>query len=48
MNICAQDLEVVSISMNKWWKTRYSEYNLRVVSKKEFGHVKIKEQQNPQ
>ena len=39
VNICAQDLEVVAISINKWWKTRYPEYKLRVVSKEEFALV---------
>ena len=40
-NICAQDLEGVTISINKWWKTRYPEYKIRVVSKKEFQLVKM-------
>ena len=31
VNICAQDLEGVAISINKWWKTRYPEYKLKVV-----------------
>ena len=42
VNICNQDLEGVAISINKWWKTRYPEYKLRVVSKKEFALVKSK------
>ena len=48
VKICAQDLEGVAISMNKWWKTRYPEYKIRVVSKKEFELVKIqaKERRN--
>ena len=41
VNICAQDLDGVAISINKWWKTRYPEYKLRIVSKKEFERVKI-------
>jgi len=41
VNICDQDLEGVAISINKWWKTRYSEYKLRIVSKKEFELVKM-------
>ena len=41
VNIYAQDLEGVAISINKWWKTRYPEYKLRVVSKKEFELVKM-------
>ena len=50
VNICAQDLEGVAISINKWWKTRYPAYKIRIVSKKEFELVKMeakkKEQQN--
>ena len=41
VNICAQDLEGVDISINKWWKKRYPEYSIRVVSKKEFELVKM-------
>ena len=40
VNICDQDLKGVAISINKWWKTRYPEYKLRVVSKKEFALIK--------
>ena len=43
VNICAQNLEEVSISINKWWKTRYPEYKIRVVSKKEFELIKSKQ-----
>ena len=45
VHICAKDLTRVAISVNKWWKTRYPEYKIRVVSKKEFEQVKIHEQQ---
>ena len=41
VNICDQDLEGVAISINKWWKTRYLEYKIRVASKKEFELVKM-------
>ena len=41
VNICAQDLEGVAISINKWWKTRYPEYKVRIISKKEFELVKM-------
>ena len=41
VNICTQDLEGVAISINKWWKTRYPEYKIRVVSKKKFELVKM-------
>ena len=41
VNICSQDLEGVALSINKWWKTRNSEYKIRVVSKKEFELVKM-------
>ena len=39
--ICAQDYEGVAISLNKWWKKRYPEYKLRVVSKKQFELLKM-------
>ena len=45
VHICAQNLKGVAISINKWWKTRYPEYKMRVVSKKEFEQIKISEQQ---
>ncbi len=48
VNICSQDLEEVAISINKWWKARYPEYKIRVVSKKEFELVKMQEQQRRQ
>ena len=41
VHICAQDLKGVSISINKWWKTRYPGYKMQVVSKKEFEQIKI-------
>ena len=41
VNICTQNLEGVAISINKWWKTRYPEYKIRIVSKKEFELVKM-------
>ena len=41
VNICTQDLEGVAISINKWWKIRYPEYKIRIVSKKEFELIKI-------
>ena len=28
VNISAQDLEGVAISINKWWKTRYPAYKI--------------------
>ena len=45
VNICAEDLEGIAISINKWWKTRYPEYKIRIVSKKEFQLIKMQEQQ---
>ena len=36
-----QNLEGVAISINKWWKTRYPAYKIRIVSKKEFELVKM-------
>ena len=41
VNICVQDLEGIAISINKWWKTKYPEYKIRMVSKKEFELVKM-------
>ena len=48
VHICTQDLEGVAISINQWWKSRYPDYNMRVVSKKEFELIKIQEQQQQQ
>ena len=44
VHICTQDLTGVAISINKWRKTRYPEYKMREVSKKEFEKVKIQEE----
>ena len=41
VNICTRNLEGVTISINKWWKTRYPAYKIRIVSKKEFELVKM-------
>ena len=48
VNICAQDSERVAISINKWWKTRYPGYKIRIVSKKEFELVKMKAEKKEQ
>ena len=48
VHICNQDLTDVAISINKWWKIRYPEYKMRVVSKKEFEQIKIQNQQQQQ
>ena len=48
VNICTQNLEGVAISINKWWKTRYPEYKIRVVSRKEFELVKIQAKKKEQ
>ena len=48
VNICSQDLVVVAISINKWWKIRYPEYKIRVVSKKEFELVKMQAEKKEQ
>ena len=39
--VCAQYLGGAAISINKWWKTRYPEYKIRVVSRKEFEIIKM-------
>ena len=48
VHICTQDLTGVAISINKWWMTRYPEFKMRIVSKKEFERVKIQDQQQQQ
>ena len=48
VHICTQDLTGVATSINKWWKTRYPEFKIRIVSKKEFEHIKMQEQQQQQ
>ena len=48
VKICPQDLEGVAISINKWWKTRYPEYKIRVVSKEEFEFIKIQAEKKEQ
>ena len=48
VNICAQDLEGVAISINKWQKTRYPAYKIRIVSKKEFELIKMKAEKKEQ
>ena len=40
VHICTNNLTGIAISLNKWWKTRYPEYKMRVVSKKEFEQIK--------
>ena len=48
VNIFTQNLEGVAISINKWWKTRYPEYKIRIVSKKEFELVKMRAEKKEQ
>jgi len=48
VNICTQNLEGVGISINKWWKTRYPAYKIRIVSKKEFELVKMQAEKKEQ
>ena len=48
VNICTQNLEGVATSINKWWKTRYPSYKIRIVSKKEFELVKIQAEKKEQ
>ncbi len=48
VNICSQNLEGVAISINKWWKTRYPEYKIRIVSKKEFEIIKMEDKKKEQ
>ena len=39
-NIFSKDLNRISISINKWWKTRYKEYKMILVSKIKLEKVK--------
>ena len=48
VNICDEDLGGIAISLNKWWKTRYPQYKIRIVSKKEFEKVKTQGQKKEQ
>ena len=48
VNIYTQNLEGVAISINKWWKTRYASYKIRIVSKKEFELVKMQAEKKEQ
>ena len=48
VNICTQNLEGVASSINKWWKTIYPAYKIRIVSKKEFELVKIQAEKKEQ
>ena len=42
VHICSKDLKGVAISINRWWKKRYPNYKIRIVSKFEFEKVKLK------
>ena len=48
VKICAQNLEGVAIAINKWWKTRYPEYKIRIVSKREFELIKMQAKKKEQ
>ena len=48
VNICTQNLEGVAISINKWWKSRYPAYKIRIVSKKEFELIKMQAEKKEQ
>ena len=40
IHICSEDLDGIAISINNWWKRRYPDYKMRVVSKNEFEQIK--------
>ena len=48
VHICTQDLTGIAISINQWWKKRYTEFKMRIVSKKEFEYIKTLEHQQQQ
>ena len=41
VHICTEDLNGIAISLNKWWKTRYPNYKIRIVSKIDFERIKL-------
>ena len=43
VHICSKDLKGIAISLNKWWKTRYPGYKMRLVTKREFEQIKMEE-----
>ena len=40
VHICNKDLNGIAISINNWWKRRYPNYKIRVVSTNEFERIK--------
>tara|TARA_Y100000589_G_C26653063_1_gene426812 strand:- start:109 stop:291 length:183 start_codon:yes stop_codon:yes gene_type:complete len=40
VHIFSEDLAGISISINNWWKTKYPNYKIRIVSKIEFERIK--------
>ena len=40
IHICSEDVKKGAISINRWWKKRYPNYKLRLVSKIEFEQIK--------
>ena len=38
VHICTKDLTSAAISINRWWKKRYPEFKMRIVSKKKFEY----------
>ncbi len=40
VHICTEDLDGIAKSINNWWKRRYPNYKIRVVSKNEFEQIK--------
>ena len=41
VHISIEDLPGIAISINKWWKTSYPKYKMRVVSKNVFEQIKF-------
>ncbi len=40
VHIYSENLKGIAISLNKWWKTRYPTYKIRIVSKISFERIK--------
>ena len=46
VHICTEDLDRIATSINNWWKRRYPEYKIIVLSKHEFEQVKMWQNNN--
>ena len=40
VHICGNGKSLIAMAVNKWWKTRYPSYKMRICSKETFEEVK--------